>query len=118
MVSVLLHAIKLPAPVEGLTKTVAGLPEDTVCRSSGGEVLEFWSPGEQCYCVACHDNYREKIGSLDGLRNFGLMTIMSLCETCGNKRCPKATFHEHECTGSNKPNQKGSIYNQEKAPKL
>lgn len=35
---------------------------------------------------------------------------MFLCPTCGNKRCPKATDHELECTGSNAPGQAGSAY--------
>ena len=35
---------------------------------------------------------------------------MILCPVCGNKRCPKATDHEHECTNSNDPGQPGSIY--------
>jgi hypothetical protein len=35
---------------------------------------------------------------------------MFLCPTCGNKRCPKATDHRLDCTGSNEPGQKGSAY--------
>lgn len=35
---------------------------------------------------------------------------MVLCPKCGNKRCPKATDHMLECTGSNEPGQEGSIY--------
>lgn len=35
---------------------------------------------------------------------------MITCPTCGNKRCPKATWHENECTNSNEPNQPGSSY--------
>jgi hypothetical protein len=35
---------------------------------------------------------------------------MILCPTCGNKRCPHATFHEHACTSSNADNQPGSAY--------
>jgi hypothetical protein len=35
---------------------------------------------------------------------------MILCPTCGNKRCPKASDHRNECTGSNEPGQKGSVY--------
>lgn len=37
-------------------------------------------------------------------------TRMVLCPTCGNKRCPKATDCELECTDSNEPGQAGSIY--------
>jgi len=35
---------------------------------------------------------------------------MFLCETCGNKRCPHAADHRHACTGSNEPDQPGSLY--------
>lgn len=35
---------------------------------------------------------------------------MFLCPTCGNKRCPKASDHRLDCTGSNEAGQKGSIY--------
>lgn len=42
----------------------------------------------------------------------GLMEVqrMFLCPDCGNKRCPKATNHRFDCTGSNEPGQPGSIY--------
>lgn len=32
---------------------------------------------------------------------------MRVCPECGNKRCPKATLHTLECTGSNEP---GSLF--------
>ena len=35
---------------------------------------------------------------------------MILCEHCGNKRCPHASDHQNECTGSNEPGQAGSVY--------
>lgn len=35
---------------------------------------------------------------------------MILCPECGNKRCPKASDHRLDCTGSNEPGQPGSIY--------
>lgn len=38
------------------------------------------------------------------------MSCMIVCNQCGNKRCPMATDHNHECTGSNEPGQKGSRY--------
>lgn len=41
---------------------------------------------------------------------------MVICETCGNKRCPHATDHRHACTGSNEPNQPGSIYAESTTP--
>lgn len=33
-----------------------------------------------------------------------------VCPDCGNKRCPKANDHRHDCTGSNEPGQKGSAW--------
>lgn len=35
---------------------------------------------------------------------------MIVCETCGNKRCPRASDHRLGCTGSNEPGQAGSVY--------
>jgi len=37
---------------------------------------------------------------------------MIVCSTCHNKRCPKASDHGLECTGSNEPGQPGSIFGQ------
>ena len=51
-------------------------------------------------CGSCHT-------CLDGLAK---MTMMVLCITCGNKRCPRANDHNNECSGSNSPGQKGSAY--------
>ena len=36
--------------------------------------------------------------------------FMRLCPSCGNKRCPKATDHNNECSDSNDAGQVGSIY--------
>jgi hypothetical protein len=38
------------------------------------------------------------------------ITIMILCGECGNKRCPKASWHAYDCTHSNEPGQPGSVY--------
>lgn len=35
---------------------------------------------------------------------------MILCPDCGCKRCPKASYHGHACTGSNDSRQPGSVY--------
>lgn len=53
-----------------------------------------------CGCHACRNSRHESV----------IMRPMILCPTCGNKRCPKASDHRHECTGSNEPGQKGSVY--------
>jgi hypothetical protein len=39
-----------------------------------------------------------------------LARTMILCPVCGNKRCPNATDRALACTGSNEPDQPGSIY--------
>ena len=54
----------------------------------------------ECWCHRC---CKEQTG-------YHHMFQMVLCPTCGNKRCPKATDHRLDCTGSNEQNQKGSIY--------
>lgn len=52
------------------------------------------TPNPDCPCAKCNPN----------------ALWMIVCSACGNKRCPKATFHENECTNSNAPGQKGSSY--------
>jgi hypothetical protein len=39
-----------------------------------------------------------------------MLDRMILCSECGNKRCPKASDHTLECTGSNELNQAGSVF--------
>lgn len=51
-----------------------------------------------CVCWRC-------LAERDEVRGF-----MVLCPECGNKRCPKASDHALECTGSNEPGQPGSVY--------
>lgn len=51
-----------------------------------------------CHCHACIRQY--------GLTERGIplsATRMIVCAVCGNKRCPKASDHRHECTNSNEP---------------
>ena len=60
-------------------------------------------------CVDCLDKYdpeKEKFGPL-----FGRMV---LCQTCGNKRCPKASNHNNYCTNSNDVGQRGSYYSDDR----
>ena len=58
------------------------------------------NPKDVSYC--CHKCFKESGGQV--------LDRMILCGECGNKRCPKATDHGQKCTGSNAPNQQGSIY--------
>jgi hypothetical protein len=63
--------------------------------------------GDSCgACIRCHEKVpRNAEDFFDHPLNR-----YTLCPTCGNKRCPKATFHDNQCTGSNEPGQEGSDY--------
>lgn len=63
-----------------------------------------------CGCLAC-DN--RPIDPALGFR----MPIMHLCPQCGNKRCPGAADHRNKCSGSNKPGQPGSLYEDPPKPR-
>jgi hypothetical protein len=58
-------------------------------------------------CAACHR-------CLEGVLTEGgwpvVATRMILCSICWNKRCPHATDCALDCTESNEPGQKGSIW--------
>ena len=49
----------------------------------------------------CHRCYKEADVMVDK---------MIVCPECGNKRCPRASDHRLDCTGSNEPGQPGSVY--------
>jgi len=57
----------------------------------------------QCPCLRCLTERDKAAGRF-------WQSAMQLCPTCWNKRCPKGTDHNFECTGSNEPGQKGSSY--------
>jgi hypothetical protein len=59
------------------------------------------TPAEKCECVTCTAADKD-------YNPFNRKMIV--CPVCGNKRCPKASYHNHDCTGSNEPGQHGSIY--------
>lgn len=65
------------------------------------------------YCHACLAKYAEGIEAL-GASFADVLNVRSgsfvICPECGNKRCPKATWHGHVCTDSNAPGQAGSVY--------
>ena len=65
---------------------------------------------EKCRCIKCTDARRTLAIENEDLVAWLRESIMILCPICGNKRCPKASNHELECTGSNEPGQEGSVY--------
>ncbi|MCP4991945.1 MAG: hypothetical protein GY928_39610 [Colwellia sp.] len=66
----------------------------------------------KCECHKCIEKYGIKTGRGNGFfdRLPLSATKMILCPMCGNKRCPKASDHRLDCTGSNNIGQAGSIY--------
>lgn len=58
-----------------------------------------------CWCRRCE---REAPAGDHG--SFGRPMRFVVCPTCGNKRCPRATDHRLDCSGSNAPGQAGSDY--------
>lgn len=59
-------------------------------------------------CTSCEAKRRESFPQDDWMAK--LSWPMIVCRNCGNKRCPKATDHRSDCTGSNEPGQTGSRY--------
>jgi hypothetical protein len=56
-------------------------------------------------CGRCDNERRAKLPFPERL-----CTRMIVCPECGNKRCPKASWHGNACTGSNEYGQPGSVY--------
>lgn len=72
-------------------------------------------PYDVCGCHYCETewvNVRRDLGNDQLCRR----AFMIVCRECGNKRCPKATYHDHECTGSNEPGQPLSVYGDFRLP--
>jgi hypothetical protein len=67
------------------------------------------SPGA-ADCYTCDQKQREGLTIIEQFEKFGSLGAFIVCPTCGNKRCPKATWHENACSGSNEPGQPGSIF--------
>lgn len=59
--------------------------------------------------VCCHECAKDqRVPGSDWLLVSAV--VMILCPDCRNKRCPKASDHRLDCTGSNATGQPGSIY--------
>ncbi|QMU19339.1 hypothetical protein [Gordonia rubripertincta] len=69
-------------------------------------------PLDACGCHYCNNEWLRIMEELDpeGWMSRINSGCMILCRECGNKRCPKATYHGHACTHSNESGQQGSVY--------
>ncbi|WP_238840734.1 hypothetical protein [Prescottella equi] len=72
-------------------------------------------PLDACGCHFCETEWRNTMRDLDP-DWWAIGAFMILCESCGNKRCPRATYHGHACTGSNEPGQPLSVYGDFRLP--
>lgn len=85
-----------------------------VTMSNGhGHRFEFRAGGNgtRCWCHDCEARDNTARYVLAGTpQPFNVGAGIIVCPDCGNKRCPRATNHHQECTGSNDPGQPGSIY--------
>lgn len=70
--------------------------------------FEFRTYGRRCWCIACENIERTVVANILGHPVFDSTLIV--CPDCGNKRCPRATHHDLDCTGSNLSGQPGSAY--------
>jgi hypothetical protein len=61
-----------------------------------------------CECRRCIDEW-DTANEVSNTIELGNARFI-VCEFCGNKRCPHATDHRLDCTNSNAPGQKGSVY--------
>jgi hypothetical protein len=68
--------------------------------------LEQITPPRSC----CQNHWLEDYLKLDEKDKDFIFRPFIACSICGNKRCPKATDCNLECTGSNDVGQPGSIY--------
>lgn len=105
--------------MEDAIKTIEGLAEQQAMEDNFyGETLAqleycvgVWQ--ENCDCASCYNQLIEDYFSVDTPENIKARlntSRMIVCQLCGNKRCPHASFHGNECTESNDPGQPGSFY--------
>ena len=67
-----------------------------ICKPASAIVVSSHSLENPC-CYRCATAWQK-------------MSVFIVCPECGNKRCPKATYHKNECTDSNDVGQPGSRF--------
>lgn len=107
----LLGVIPLPVPITEFSKHAAKYPPGATL-SQVGSYLWVRDRGATCGgCIACDGRDRAAFERLTGKQSALHVPMgMIVCPACGNKRCPKASSHDNDCSGSNEPGQKGSVY--------
>lgn len=69
-------------------------------RDNDGMLSAFGITAAHCGCAKC-------VGEVLEARPFpqNMMWPFIVCALCGNKRCPKASWHGFQCGRSNEPGQ-------------
>lgn len=70
--------------------------------STDGQAMKW--PGESGGCRSCDQRIASSIAAT-GDWMASMSRPMIVCAACGNKRCPKATWHGNACSGSNDTDQ-------------
>lgn len=60
-----------------------------------------------CWCGRCEIERRSKVAEETNSPHYVLTGFMIVCPECGNKRCPRASWHGYKCNHSNEPGQVG-----------
>lgn len=113
------YAARLPVPIVDFSKisdALTTLHGEDFCVEGHGSYLVFFTAGDTCGCRYCSNLIGQTMATCDPGRDFATgvasnpVNRMIVCATCGFKRCPHATDHNNDCTGSNEPGQAGSSY--------
>ena len=86
--------------LENILAGVRATVDDTVGYEESTHEKQAEFAKNRCWCHTCKPIDYTKPDTV----------YMRLCPICGNKRCPKATDHNNECTNSNDTGQEGSYY--------
>ena len=75
---------------------------DAIFKKKHNEIVKA---AAECGCYNCMEKKIDPTTFMPASLNTFIV-----CPKCGNKRCPRATDHNFECTNSNEPGQAGSRY--------
>jgi hypothetical protein len=110
-VSRLVAVINEPIPVRDMPGLVSSLEAQygagLTISTGRWSLFEIRTPGRTCWCLTCEeDDVTTFVQTTGRFASVGMV----VCPECGNKRCPRATLHDLDCSGSNEPGQAGSAY--------
>lgn len=99
------EAIRLSFGHPPLSETPTATMGERWLRAADAAIAATEEKVRHC-CFRCQAEDIERL-PLD--QQINAARAFAPCE-CGNKRCPKSTWHENACTGSNEVGQPGSAW--------